>query len=188
MGFAIIVDTPNFINDLVEHSYDKDDIIKFLSFPILQGLIQKRLRDNGLSSHPFLCAELIYSNQNKLGPFVDSERLDLIDKLSRQMGVTTIEVRLSKSGKDEKGVDMMVFVRMLEYGLISRPYLYHNVLIGSDRDYVPAMQLLRELGIHTILLGFMDKCPNEQINESYLFINLKELIDDMIQEVKQSTG
>ena len=47
------------------------------------------------------------------------------------------------------------------------------------------MQLMRKLGIHTILIGFED-CPTEQINESYLFINLKELIDEMIEEIRNA--
>jgi hypothetical protein len=185
MGFAIIVDAPNFINDLVRNGYDKDDILEYLSFPILHNLIQKQLKDNGLSSHPFLCTEIIHSNINKLGPFEGDDKKRLLDKLRHQRGVTTTEINLSKSGDNEKGVDMFVFVRMLEFGMIARPYMYHNVLIGSDKDYVPAMQLMRKLGIHTILIGFED-CPTEQINESYLFINLKELIDEMIEEIRNA--
>jgi len=184
MGFAIIVDAPNFINDLNRHGYGKDDILEYLSFPILHGLIQKRLKDNGLSSHPFLCTEIIHSNKTKLGPFECEDKKRLLDKLGRQIGVTTIEVNLSIPGGDEKGVDMLVFVRMLEFGTIARPYMYHNVLIGSDKDYVPAMQLMRKLGIQTIVIGFEDQCPKEQINESYLFIDLKELIDEMIEEMR----
>ena len=186
MGFAIIVDAPNFINDLHRMGYGKDDILEYLSFPMLHNLIQKRLKDNGLSSHPFLCTEIIHSNINKLGDFEGDEKKELLDKLGRQKGVTTIEVNLSGSSSKEKGVDMLVFVRMLEFGMITRPYMYHNVLIGSDKDYVPAMQLMRKLGIHTIIIGLKDQCPVEQINESYLFINLKELIEEMIEEIKNA--
>jgi uncharacterized LabA/DUF88 family protein len=75
---------------------------------------------------------------------------------------------------------------MLEMGPLSIPHYdpwRYVVLISSDSDYVPAIRLLSRMGTHTIVAGFRklkDKeYPIELINESYLFIEMSEIIDIM---------
>lgn len=134
MPFMIVIDGPNFINELHRHGKNKEYIMNKLSFPILHSLIQQKILENGLSSHPFLHTEFICSNKPKIGKFRGEERVKLLAKLRRQTGVSVRIVELSSKGEQEKGVDMTVFSTMLERGGL----LTHIVLIGADRDYVPA--------------------------------------------------
>jgi len=40
--------------------------------------------------------------------------------------------------------------------------------------------------MHTIVVGFDDgKFPEELVNESYLFLNMKELLDDMEKVIER---
>jgi uncharacterized LabA/DUF88 family protein len=153
-----------------------------LSFPILQTVIQRKLAENGLYSHPFLHTEFICSNKPQIGDFKGKERTELLNKLLNERGVSTREVKLSSKGEQEKGVDMIVFATMLERGGLYT----HTVLIGADRDYVPALNALTKRNIHTIVVGFTDeKFVDLLINESYLFLDLKELLDEMESIIRE---
>jgi uncharacterized LabA/DUF88 family protein len=176
MPFVIVIDGPNFINELHRHGKDKEYIMNTLSLPILQTLIQRKLRENGLYSHPFLHTEFICSNKTEIGKFGGEERKKLLNKLMNERGVSVREVGLSAKDGQEKGVDITVFATMLERG----DYYTHTVLVGADRDYVPALNALTKRGIHTIVVGFRDgKSVDMLINESYLFLDMKELLDKM---------
>lgn len=167
--FTIIVDGPNFINELHRHNKDKDYIMNTLSFPILHELIQRRLRVEGLYSHPFLHTEFVCSDKEQIGDFSGDEREQLLTKLKREKGVSVRIVQLSSEEGQEKGVDMFIFARMLERG---KPK-HHIVLMTRDKDYVPGIEELTKRGIHTVLVGFDDgQYPEELINESYLFIDM----------------
>ena len=176
MPFVIVIDGPNFINELNRHGKDKEYIKERISFPVLQDLIQRKLRENGLYSHPFFRTEFICSNLKRLGDLRGEERDRFLEKISRSTGVSVREVSLSSKGDREKGVDMTVFATMLERGGIYT----HIVLIGADRDYVPALNALTKKNIHTIVVGFDDgKFPKDLINESYLFLDMNELLEEM---------
>lgn len=177
MGFTIIVDGPNFINRLEDHGKDQNYIMNTFSFPILQSIVQEKLRQNGLASHPFYHTEFIYSNKERIGDFVGEERKQLLKKLQHERGVVVREVPLSTGEGREKAVDMTVFSRMLTMGDANS--WRHIVLIAADKDYVPAIEALITKGIHVILLAFADTCPIELINESYLFLDLSELLTEM---------
>ena len=184
MPFTIIVDGPNFVNELHRHGKDKEYIMNTFSFPILHGLIQRKLRERGLYNHPFLHTEFICSNKDQIGCFRGDEREELLNKLSRERGVSVREISLSFEEGQEKGVDMFVFVKMLEMG----GPINHIVLIASDKDYVPAIEALTKRGIHTVVVGFDDgQFPEELINESYLFIDMQELLEEMIEERERRT-
>lgn len=184
MGFTIIVDGPNFINELLRHNKNKDYIMNKLSFPILHGLIQIRLRDAGLYSHPFLHTEFICSDKKQIGDFREGERDKLLDKLKHEKGVSVRIIQLSSEEGQEKGVDATIFAQMLERGTPT----YHIVLITRDKDYVPMIEALTKRGIHTIVVGFDDgQYPIELVNESYLFIDLQELLDEMEKNIKRRT-
>ena len=186
MAFTIIVDGPNFINDLHRHGKDEDYIMNTLSFETLHVIIQKKLKEHGLFSHPFLHTEFICSNKEKLGRFEGKARERLLEKLRRETGVSVREISLSSVEGKEKGVDMTVFVRMLEMGKAYPPH--HIVLIASDKDYVPAIKTLTTLGIHTVLVGFDDgKYPTELINEAYLFLDLNQILNEMENKIKSHT-
>jgi len=186
MAFTIIVDGPNFINDLSRHEKDKDYIMNTFSFATIHGIIQKKLVENGLYSHPFLHTEFICSNKEKIGMFEGRDRAKLLEKLRRETGVSVREISLSSVEGKEKGVDMAVFVRMLELGKSNPPQ--HIVLIASDKDYVPAIKALTTLGIHTVLVGFDDgKYPTELINEAYIFLDLNQILSEMEDKIKSHT-
>ena len=66
---------------------------------------------------------------------------------------------------------------------------HHIILLASDTDYVPAIKLITEQGVHVIVVGFKKKPPqlNEAlINESYLSLDLGELLEEM--EKRQQGG
>lgn len=181
MPFIIVIDGPNFINELHRHGKDKEYIMNKLSLPNLQAVIQEKLRENGLYSHPFLHTEFVCSNKPQIGEFKGRERTRLLKKLMSERGVSVRKVELSSKGEQEKGVDITVFATMLERGGL----LTHIVLIGADRDYVPALNALTKRNIHTIVAGFKDgKFVDLLINESYLFLDLKELLAEM-EKIKE---
>jgi uncharacterized LabA/DUF88 family protein len=182
MPFVIVIDGPNFINELHRHGKDKDYIMNSLSLPVLQAVIQNELLINGLYSHPFLHTEFICSNKPQIGEFSGEERTKLLNKLMCERGVSVRKVELSSKGDQEKGVDITVFATMLERGGLYT----HVVLIGADRDYVPALNALTKRNIHTIVVGFKDgKFVNLLINESFLFLDLKELLNKMEKIIQE---
>jgi uncharacterized LabA/DUF88 family protein len=182
MAFSIVVDGHNFINDLERHGKDKEYILKQLSFPILQAIIQDRLRTEGLYSHPFIHTEFVCSNRGPIGSLKGAERDELIRKLKNEKGVTVLEV--SQHTTQQKGVDLTVFIRMMT--LTKSPAQpHHIVLFASDTDYVPALRLLAEQGTHVIIVGFKNTDPvlnEELINQSYLSLDLGELLAQMEKE------
>jgi len=182
MVFSIIVDGNNFISDLNRRGKGKEYVLNKLSFPILHKLIQDRLKSEGLYSHPFIHTEFICSNHGEIGPFKGSERPELVGKLKNEKGVTVIEV--PHQTQRQKGVDFTVFIRMMT--MARSPAQPHEiVLFASDTDYVPAIRLLSEQGTHVVIVGFKaGDCAlkEELINESYLSLNLDELLSSMEKE------
>jgi len=178
MGFTIIIDGPNFINDLHRHKKDKNYILNTFSFPIFHTIIQQKLKDEGLASHPFFGTQFICSNKDQIGAFREEEKNQLLTKLMREKGVHVKEINLSSKDSQEKAVDISVFAKMLEVG--DGEHWKHVVLIASDKDYVPAIEALTNKGIHVVLIGFDDgDFPIELINQCFLFIDLGWIITEM---------
>ncbi|MBN2287110.1 MAG: NYN domain-containing protein [Tissierellales bacterium] len=179
MAFSIVVDGHNFINDLNRQNMGKDYVLNILSFPVLHAIIQNRLKSEGLYSHPFIHTEFICSDHGEIGPFKGDERKELVKKLRNEKGVTILEV--PHHTKKQKGVDLTVFIRMMT--LARSPMQPHEiVLFSSDTDYVPAIRLLSEQGIHVVIVGFKTgSCSLNEglVNESYLSLDLGELLKDM---------
>jgi uncharacterized LabA/DUF88 family protein len=187
MGFVIVIDGPNFINDLEACGKDVNYILGTLSLPAFQMAIQERLRANGLLSHPFIHTYFVCSEKKRIGESIrGSDRDRLIEKLRNQRGVTVDEIRQSHGKGKEQQVDMSVFIRMLEVGPLAIP-MYdpwrHIVLVSSDSDYVPAIRMLSRMGTHTIVVGFRNlkekEYPIELINESFLFLEMSEILTEM---------
>jgi uncharacterized LabA/DUF88 family protein len=179
MAFSIVVDGHNFINDLFRRGKEKRYVLEKLSFPILHTVIQQRLKSEGLYSHPFIHTEFICSDHGEIGPFKGAERDELLKRLKNEKGVTVMEV--PHHTKKQKGVDFTVFIRMMT--LARSPMQPHEiVLFASDTDYVPALQLIAEQGTHVIIVGFKaGACSlnEELVNESYLSLDLGELLENM---------
>lgn len=179
MAFSIVVDGHNFINDLERYGKGKDYIFKELSFPSLQAIIQKKLKIEGLYSHPFIHTEFVSSDRGPIGSIKGPERDDLIRKLKNEKGVTVLEV--PQHTTKQKGVDFTVFIRMMT--LAKSPAQPHEiVLFASDTDYIPALKLMAEMGTHVVIVGFMKNGPvlNEGlVNESYLSLDLEQLLQQM---------
>lgn len=179
MAFSILVDGHNFINDLERYGKGRDYVMKELSFPILQVIIQKKLRTEGLYSHPFIHTEFVCSDRGPIGSLKGAERDDLITKLKNEKGVTVLEV--PQHTAKQKGVDFTVFIRMMT--LAKSPAQPHEiVLFASDTDYIPALRLMTEMGTHVVIVGFKKKGPLLNlglVNESYLSLDLEELLQAM---------
>lgn len=184
MAFSIVIDGHNFINDLVRYGKDKNYLLQKLSFPLLHDIIQEKMKSAGLYSHPFIHTDFVCSDRGQIGPFKQTERNTLITKFKNALGVTVREVPQHVSGNEkerQKGVDLTVFIRML--ALVKTPLQpHHVVLFASDTDYVPAIKLLTEQGVHVVIVGFKKNHPilnEELINESYLSLDLGELLEEM---------
>jgi uncharacterized LabA/DUF88 family protein len=192
MGFVIVVDGPNFINDLQRSGKSKDYILKVLSFPALQEAIQRDLDKHGLKGHPFIHTYFVCSDKGRIGDFRGEEKQQLLLKFKNQLGVTVDEIKQSHKHGEENQVDMNVFIRMLEMGPFARPYhdeWRHLVLISSDSDFAPAIRMLSQMGAHTVVVGFDalgdKKFPEELRNESYLFLEMNKILDDMEKIIKE---
>ena len=192
MAFSIVIDGNNFINDLVRYGKDKDYILQHLAFPILRDIIQEKMRSAGLYSHPFIHIEFVCSDRGPIGPFKPTEKGALIKKLRNEMGVIVREVPLPQhadASDKQKGVDCTVFIRMMTLAK-SSAQPHHVVLFASDTDYVPAIRLMTEQGVHVVIVGFKNKPPvlnEELINESYLFLDLGELLEEMERRIGTTT-
>jgi len=93
-----------------------------------------------------------------------------LDKFRKETGVTVHRIPL-KTDKKEKGVDSSVITRMFEV----QNFYETVVLVASDKDYVPAIELLRTWGKYAITVGYSDKHPIELINFSYLFLDIDDI-------------
>jgi uncharacterized LabA/DUF88 family protein len=166
---------------LDRNGYPKDYILKTLSFPILHDIIQERMKSVGLWSHPFIHTDFVCSDRGQIGKAFAShiDRMTLLKKLRNEMGVTVREV--VQTTKSQKGVDFEVFTWMMTL-TNTRIQPHHIVLFASDADYIPAIRLLTEQGAHVVVVGFKNGANplNEGlINESYLSLDLKELLNEM---------
>ena len=182
MAFSIVVDGHNFVNDLKRQGKETDYLLERFSFPMLHGIVQARLKKEGLYSHPFIRTEFICSDRGKIGPFKGDYREKLLKKLRNEKGVTVLEV--PQHTKEQKGVDLTVFIRMMTLAQ-SRLQPHEIVLFASDTDYVPALRLLSEQGTHVVIVGFKSgSCPLNEglINESYLFMDMQDLLEEMEKE------
>jgi len=185
MGFVIIVDGPNFLNDLNRNGKDMDYVMNTLSFPTLHNIIQDKLNKHGLRGHPFIHTYFVCSDRGRIGEFRGEDKERFLNKLRIERGVTVDEIKQSPKKGKEQEVDMSVFIRMLEMGPLARPHYEewrHIVLMASDKDYVPAIRMLSQMGVHTVVVGFDSKAdpyPIELKNESYLFLELGEILREM---------
>lgn len=199
MAFTLVIDGPNFINMLHNLGKDQEEILYSFSFEVFRDVIQRVLKRRGLYSHPFLHAEFIYSNKPRIGDFTNDKKETLIDKIGNSDGFTPKEISLTGEKQQEKGVDIAVFAKMMDVMLNSLTVRdpQHVVLIASDKDYVPALQLLRRVGIHTMVVGpkkYVDRrdkktkeYPKELIYESYIFLDLKEVLDEMEEALRSDS-
>jgi len=191
MGFVIVVDGPNFINDLEKSGKDSSYILDTLSLPAIQMAIQEKLMTHGLRSHPFIHTYFVCSDKGQIGSIRGNDKERLLEKLRNELGVTVDVIEQSHGKGKEQQVDMSVFIRMLEMGPLAIPTYdpwRHIVLIASDSDYVPAIRMLSRMGTHTIVVGFRNlrekKYPIELINESYLFLEMSEILEEIEQKAK----
>lgn len=188
MGFVIVIDGANFLNELERNGKDTNYIINHLSLPDIQAVIQDMLRLNGLRSHPFIHTYFVCSRQNRIGNLIGEDRNNFLTKLKNQRGVTVDEIEQPQKRADnkDKEVDMHVFIRMLEMGPFARPIpteWRHIVLISADTDFVPAIRMLSQTGTHTITVGFdsLEKpYPLALKNESFLFLELGEILKQTV--------
>jgi hypothetical protein len=188
MGFVIVVDGPNFVNDLHRFGKDVDYILNTFSFHTIHGIIQRQLNIQGLRGHPFVHTYFVCADRGKLGKFNNDQKMQFLEKLSNEQGVTVDKI-IQSHKRGEQQVDMSVFIRMLTMGPFSTPQhdpWRHIVLIASDSDYVPAIRMLSSMGTHTITVGFRElgekRFPQELINESFLFLELNEILIQMEHE------
>lgn len=170
MRFCIIIDGPNFINRLLEHGVSKEYILNVFSLFKFAENIKGILKTKGLEFQLFPGIDFYCSKKN-LSQLNQQETDKLLDKFRKETGVTVHQISL-KTDKKEKGVDSSVITRMFEV----QKFYETVVLVASDKDYVPAIEVLRTWGEYVITVGYSDKThPTELINFSYLFLDIDDI-------------
>ena len=170
MRFCIIIDGPNFINRLLEHGVSKEYILNVFSLFKFAENIKGILKTKGLEFQLFPGIDFYCSKKN-LSQLNQQETDKLLDKFRKETGVTVHRISL-KTDKEEKGVDSSVITRMFEV----QNFYETVVLVASDKDYVPTIELLRTWGKYVITVGYSDKThPTELINFSYLFLDINDI-------------
>ena len=120
MGFVIVVDGPNFINDLHRFGKDVDYIMNTFSFHVIHGIIQRQLNIQGLRGHPFIHNYFVVADRGRLGDFKNEQKIRFLEKLSNEQGIIVDQVVQSHK-RGEQQVDMSVFIRILEMGALATP-------------------------------------------------------------------
>lgn len=169
MRFCVIVDGTNFINRLFDMGRDKCFILNELSFPKIAESIQQLLVENGLPA--LYNGTDFYCSNKKISNLTKSETDQLLNKLRYERGVTVEQVGIITDGK-EKALDTSIIIRMFEV----MDYYDIMVLLASDRDYIPAFELLRKNGKYVITVGCRENHPVELINKSYLFLEIDNIL------------
>jgi uncharacterized LabA/DUF88 family protein len=169
MRFCIIVDGTNFINRLFEMGKEKSYVLNELSFPEIAARIQQLLRENGLPA--IYNGTDFYCSNKKISDLTKTDTDKLLDKLRYERGVTVEQVGIITDGK-EKALDTSIIIRMFEV----IDYYDIVVLLASDRDYIPAFELLRKKGKYIVTVGCKGKHPIELINKSYLFLEIENIL------------
>ena len=168
MRFCIIIDGSNFINRLLEHGVSKEYILNEFSLFEFAKDIRGILKAKDLGFQLFTTD--FYCSKKNLSQFNQQETDKLLDKFKEETGVTIHRIPL-KTDKKEKGVDSSVITRMFEV----QNFYETVVLVASDKDYVPAIEVLRTWGKYVITVGYSDKHPTELINFSYLFLDIDDI-------------
>jgi uncharacterized LabA/DUF88 family protein len=172
--FCIIVDGTNFINRLFEMGKGKSFVLNELSFPKIAEAIQRLLKDNGLPA--LYNGTYFYCPNKKISNLTKDETDQFLDKLRHERGVTVEQVGIITDGK-EKALDTSIIIRMFE--IID--YYDIVVLLASDRDYIPAFELLRKKGKYIITVGCKENHPIELINKSYLFLEIENILKNQFK-------
>ncbi len=169
MRFCIIIDGSNFINRLLEHGVSKEYILNEFSLFKFAEDIRGILKAKDLRFQLFTID--FYCSKKNLSQFNQQETDKLLDKFKEETGVTIHRIPL-KTDKKEKGVDSSVITRMFEV----QNFYETVVLVASDKDYVPAIEVLRTWGEYVITVGYSDKThPTELINFSYIFLDIDNI-------------
>ncbi|MEE9506158.1 MAG: NYN domain-containing protein [Thermoplasmata archaeon] len=174
--FAMVVDGPNFVNDLFRFGTGKQFIVQELSLGSMLTFVQKQVRNyigtwrtTGLDFYYSGDPEARFlSGDNKLTP----EEMDrFLKRQKEETGVRVHEVALRKRARREKGVDVSVVTRLFEMKEVCETV----VLVSSDTDYVPALETLSRIGRFAVTAGFQENYRIELKNASFMFIDLSEL-------------
>jgi len=173
--FLALIDGPNFISRLLENGVSKETIIQELNLYRLCGQTQAIVRE--IIGTPLTLGIEFFCSARHFGPtgvkFSHEEVDALLTSLRRQTTVSVHQIDIiSKSSEKEKGLDVSIVTRMFDM----EPVYETLVLFASDKDYAPALHSLHGRGKFILTGGFEDTHPQELLNASYHFIDLKKLL------------
>lgn len=170
--FCIIIDGPNFIKRLIEHGKSREDIVKDFSISSFINKIQRIIREdigsNRIRRLEFICSEKKLCNELNAE---DTNRF--LDRIMIEPYVSVYRHKTYVKSGEEKSVDVAVTVRMIE---LSQSF-ETIVLVASDTDYLPVIDLIGKSGNYVVTVGYRDKSHNKElIARSSYFIDLFSII------------
>jgi uncharacterized LabA/DUF88 family protein len=181
---ATVIDGSNFICRLIEFDYLANLINGEATVNGLNSALQEQIRNDIGTKRclgvDFICSEKQFGTQKeKLNKEISDKIIDLFQNESL---VTVHKIQLSNKSGSEKGVDIAVASRLFEMS----EHCETPVLIGSDKDYVPALEALRKKGRYVITVGFKENHPIELINMSHIFYDLTNVYFHMFNPAKSN--
>lgn len=170
--FAVVVDGPNFVNDLHRFGVGRRYIIEELSLESLLTFVRHKIQTL-IQTPRTIGLDFYYSGARFLPEEhkLTQEEMDrFLSRQKEETGVRLHEVALPTRNGKEKGVDASVVTRLFEMKEVCETL----VLVSSDTDYVPALETLSRIGRFAVTAGFRETYGIELKNASYLFIDLTE--------------
>ena len=177
MAYSVIIDGPNFIARLIDHGLDKEFIANKFS---LNNFLIKEIRISLMKefgADSALGLEFLYS-QKIPGPSNNKMSREqwqrFIERESQENAVFLKKVQINSD--KEKGVDIAVAVRLIEIAEMCNVVC----LVSSDKDFLPALEYLKNKGIYICTAGIGQLHPIELKNVSYFFIDISNYLKKSI--------
>lgn len=170
VNIPVLVDTPNYINRLLDIGIHPRHISRQLSGVALAAHLTEEVRrlphtTGTCETVEFVCSPRLFGGGSK--KFTPTQQAHLLDRLRRETGVHVDQVNIP--GTSEKGVDTTIAGR-LEDLAGTAPAV---VLLSADRDFIPTLHKLRRR-LRVILVKLVDPFPVELANEAFATIDMVE--------------
>lgn len=174
MAYSVIIDGPNFISRLIDNGLDKDFIAEkfslnnFLVEEIRIALKKEFGADSALGLEFFYSQKIPGPTKNKM---TNNQWLKFIERESKENAVYLRKVEIDSD--KEKGVDIAVAVRLIEVAEKCTVVC----LVSSDKDFLPALEYLKNKGTYICTAGASKLHPIELKNVSYFFIDITHYLE-----------
>lgn len=169
--YGVVIDGPNFVNRIADHGHKGRLLSEDFHLTHINGYLQSEIKNRlGYArclSVDFICSQKLLGDD--VAKLSGEEQSKLLESFKHEPLTTVREIVICDN--KEKGVDVAVASKLFELSDSCETL----VLISSDKDYIPALEVLRNRGRYLVTMGFWDSHPIELINLSHIFFDLDEL-------------